>query len=91
MKKYTLEQYKKMVKSFNSKSFINQIKTLRENKDILILASDHNFWGVKVLDEEMQEKLYDTGDVFFCLQETEWGSNEMHDLIGLLGINVTDI
>jgi hypothetical protein len=79
-----------MVKNFNNKPFINQIKTIKENKDILILASDHNFWRVKAVDNEIQEELFDT-DNEFHLQETEWGSNEMHDLIGLLGINVTDI
>ena len=89
MKKYTLEQYQEMAKKFNKMSFSQKIKVLRDNKEILTLASDHNFWGVKVLDEEIQDVLYETESGFDI--ENEWGSREMHDLIGLLGINVTDI
>jgi len=89
MKKYTLEQYQEMAKKFNKMSFSQKIKVLRDNKEILTLASDHNFWGVKVLDEEIQDDLYETESGFDI--ETEWGSREMHDLVGLLGINITDI
>jgi len=79
-----------MAKNFNSKSFINQIRTVRDNKEIITLASDHNFWRVKAVDTDIQEELFDS-DNEFHLQETEWGSREMHDLVGLLGINITDI
>ena len=90
MKKYTLEQYQEMAKKFNKMSFSQKIKVLRDNKEILTLASDHNFWGVKAVDTDIQEELFDS-DNEFHLQETEWGSSEMHDLVGLLGINITDI
>ena len=91
MKKYTLEQYQEMAKKFNKMSFPNQIKTIRDNKDIITLHSDHNFWGVEVIDTDIQEELFESGGRFFHLQESEWGSREMHDLIGLLDINVLDI
>jgi len=88
MKKYTLEQYQKMAKKFNKMSFLDKLKVLKDNKEILTLGSDHNFWVVKVLDEEIQDDLYETESGFHI--ENEWGSREMHDLIGLLGVNVTD-
>jgi hypothetical protein len=91
MKKYTLEQYKKMIKKFNNMSFPNQIKTIIDNKDIITLYSDHNFWGVEVIDKDMEEKLLESGGKFFHLQESEWGSREIHDLINLLGIKVLDM
>ena len=89
MKKYTIEQYRQMAKKFNQMSFYDKIKTIRENKEILTLASDGNWWGVKVKDEEIQEELFDKGEQFDI--ENEWQSSEMMDLVSLLGIDNTDI
>jgi hypothetical protein len=89
MRKYTLSQYEKMAESFNKMSFSEKIKTIQKNKDILTLASDGNWWGVKVKDVEIQEQLYDNNNEF--LIEREWGSREMYDLIWVLGIDNTDI
>lgn len=86
---YTLDQYKRMAARFNKMSFYDKIKTVRENSNILTLASDGNWWGVKVKDEEIEEKLYEAVAGFQI--ENEWGSSEMHDLIRLLGMEDTDI
>lgn len=89
MKTYTLQQYIEMAERFNKLSFSNKIKTVRDNEDILTLASDGNWWGVKVKDREIQEQLHDQ-EVGFVVTN-EWGSSEMHNLINLLGIDVIDI
>lgn len=89
MRTFTLEEYKGMAERFNKMSFANKIKTIQRNSDILILASDHNWWGVKVKDKEIQEELYDNGWQFNIVNE--WDSDEMHTLIHLLGLEVTDI
>lgn len=89
MRQFTIEQYRQMAKRFNQMSFYDKIKTIRDNKDILTLASDGNWWGVKVKDEEIQEELFDN-EVQFNI-ENEWGSSEMYDLVHLLGIDNTDI
>jgi len=89
MRKFTLEQYKQMSASFNKKPFSLKIKLLQENSDILVLACDYNWWGVKVRDKEIQEQLYELDEQFTIT--SEWGYNEMSDLIGLLGLEMTDI
>jgi len=89
MRVFTLEQYKIMAERFNKMSFRKKILTIQKNGDILTLASDGNWWGVKVKDNEIQEQLYDNEWQFNIVNE--WGSSEMYDLIGLLGIENTDI
>lgn len=89
MRQFTIEQYKEMAKRFNHMSFLDKIKTIKKNCDILTLASDYNWWGVKVKDNEIEEKLFETDSGFYI--ENEWGSSEMHDLISILGIDNTDI
>jgi hypothetical protein len=89
MEKYTIEQYRQMAKKFNQMSFYDKIKTIRDNKEILTLASDGNWWGVKVKDEEIQEELFDNEEQFNI--ENEWQSREIMDLVSLLGIDNTDI
>lgn len=89
MRKFTLDQYVRMAKKFNKMSFCDKIKTIRENSDILTLASDGNWWGVKVKDPEIQEELYSNENTFDIANE--WGSSEMNDLVYLLGIDNTDI
>ena len=73
----------------NKMSFIDKIKTIRDNKDILTLASDYNWWGVKVKDREIEEQLFDSETNFTI--ENEWHAGEIHDLIRLLEIDNTDI
>ena len=89
MRKYTLEQYKEMAERFNKMSFRDKIITIRDNSDILTLASDYNCWAVKVKDKEIQEELYDKDWLFTITQE--WGYREMSELIDLLGIGNTDL
>ena len=89
MSKYTIEQYRKMSKKFNKMSFEDKIKTIRDNSDILTLASDYNWWGVKVKDKEIQEELFDNDDQFII--DNEWDHNQIYVLISLLGIDNTDI
>ena len=89
MRSFSLDQYKKMSERFNKMSFRDKILTIKKNSDILTLASDGNWWGVKVKDKEIQDELYDN-DWQFNIQN-EWGSSEMFDLIYLLGIGNTDI
>jgi hypothetical protein len=55
---FSLEQYRQMAERFNKMSFREKILTIQKNNDILTLASDGNWWGVKVKDIEMQEQLY---------------------------------
>lgn len=89
MRSFSLEQYKQMAERFNKKSFREKIVTIQKNSEILTLASDHNWWGVKVKDTEMHEQLYDEGIQFEI--EREWDSNEINELVDLLGIGNTDI
>ena len=86
---FSLEQYRQMAERFNKMSFRDKILTIQKNSDILTLASDGNWWGSKVKDNEMQEQLYDNEWQFNIVNE--WGSSEMFDLVDLLGIGNTDI
>ena len=89
MRNFSLEQYVEMSERFNKMPFYDKIKTIRDNSDILTLASDGNWWGVKVKDKDIQEQLYDNEWQFNI--QNEWGSSEMFDLVDLLGIGNTDI
>jgi len=89
MRSFSLDQYKQMAERFNKKSFREKIVTIQQNSDILTLASDYNWWGVKVKDKDIQEQLYDEDCQFTITQE--WDSNEMNELVYLLGIGNTDI
>jgi len=89
MRNFTIEQYRQMAKRFNQMSFYEKIKTIRDNSDILTLASDGNWWGVKVKDNDVQEELFDNEEQFNI--ENEWGISEMCDLVAILGIDNTDI
>jgi|GEM_PF-2601756 len=89
MRRFTIDQYREMVEKFNRMTFIRKIEILRDNSDILTLASDGNWWGVKVKDKNIQEELSDNDEIFVI--ENEWGSSEMYDLISILGIGNTDI
>ena len=89
MRQFTLEQYVEMAGIFNKMSFFDKIKTIKDNCDILTLASDGNWWGVKVKDKKIQEQLEELNKEFVI--ENEWGSSEMYDLINLLGIENIDL
>jgi len=89
MRRFTIEKYRQMSKKFNQMSFYDKIKTIRDNSDILTLASDYNWWGVKVKDNDIQEELFDNEEQFNI--KNEWGYSEMYDLVNLLGIDNTDI
>jgi hypothetical protein len=89
MKTYTIKEYTEMSERFNKLSFQDKIKTVRDNSNILTLASDHNWWGVKVKNEEIQEQLKEL-EIYFDIVN-EWDSNEIHSLVYLLGMDVTDI
>ena len=89
MRQFTIEQYRQMAKRFNQMSFYDKIKTIRDNSDILTLASDGNWWGVKVKDNDIQEELFDNEEQFVI--QNEWGSSEMYDLVNILGIDNTHI
>lgn len=86
---FSLEQYRQMAERFNKMSFRDKILTIQKNSDILTLASDGNWWGVKVKDKDIQEQLYENEWQFNIVNE--WGSSEMFDLVDLLGIGNTDI
>ena len=83
MKEYTIEQYKRMSDKFNKLSFSEKIKAIKESK-LLTLESDHNWFGVSVIDLNMKKILEDEGIVFNI--ENEWDSSEIHDLIFMLNI-----
>ncbi len=78
-----------MAERFNRMSFREKIVTIQQNSDILTLASDHNWWGVRVKDKDIQEQLNDNDCQFKINQE--WDSNEINELVDLLGIGNTDI
>jgi len=88
MRKFTLHQYIDMAGRFNQMSFYNKIKTIKENSDILTLASDHNYWGIKIKDTEIWEEFNEEHEFQI---EREWDASEICDLISLLGIDNTDI
>lgn len=89
MKEFTLKEYIQMAGRFNKMSFYDKIKTIKDNSDILTLASDGNWWDVKTKNKEIQEQLEELNKEFAI--ENEWGSSEMYDLINLLGMDNTDI
>jgi hypothetical protein len=89
MRNFFLEQYKQMAERFNKMPFREKIVTIQKNSDILTLASDGNWWGVKVKDKDIQKQLNDM-DYQFTIT-SEWGSDEMNELVNLLGIGNTDI
>lgn len=89
MRTFTIDQYKELSKRFNKMSFRDKIKTIMDNSDILTLASDGNWWGVKAKNKEIQEQLEDSETQFTIV--FEWQSSEMSDLVDLLGIGNTDI
>ena len=89
MRNFTIKQYIEMSKRFNRLSFSKNIITIRKNIDILHLAADGNWWGVKVRDTSIEEHLVENGQEFIIANE--WGSGEMIDLVLLLGIDITDI
>ena len=86
---FSLGQYKQMAERFNRMSFREKILTIQKNSDILTLASDGNWWGVKVKDTDIQEQLCENEWQFNIVNE--WGSSEMLELVDLLGIGNTDI
>ena len=87
-KKYTYKQYVEMSVKFNGMPFKQKIQTLMNNKDILRLGGDGNCWGVRVVDDAINEKLFDENNEFVI--ENEWRSERICDLLGLLGIDVYD-
>ena len=89
MRKFSLEQYRQMAERFNLMSFRDKIITLQKNTDILTLAADYNWWGVKVKDAEIEEQLREKGWQFGI--ENEWDCHNMFDLIDLLRFDITDI
>lgn len=89
MRNFTLDQYKIMAERFNKMSFSDKIKTLINNTDIIILASDHNFWVVKAVDKNIQQQLEEEQCEFRI--KNEWDSDEMHELVYLLGLTTIDI
>ena len=78
-----------MAERFNKMKFNEKIRVIMENPDILQLACDGNWWGVKVKDKEMQEQL-ECDEIHFDIA-SEWDYREMLDLITILNIDVTDI
>lgn len=89
MREFTLREYIQMAGRFNKMSFYDKIKTIKDNSDILTLASDGNWWVVKVKDKKIQEGLFNS-ELEFNIKN-EWGSSEMYDLINLLEIDNTDL
>lgn len=85
----TIDDYRYMIKHFNPMSFRQKIKYLQKHKNILTLASDYNWWVVKVKDKEIQEQLEEEDNTFQI--ENEWNHHQMNDLISLLNIDNTDI
>ena len=88
-RKYTLQQYRKMAIKFNSLNFEDKLKVLKDNPDILTLANDGNWWGVLVIDEEIQEELFENDEQFDI--ENEWQASEMESMVCLLGISLTGL
>lgn len=86
--KLTIEDYIEMAKHFNQLSFRSKIMYLSENKDIITLGADYNWWVVKANDDEIQEQLYESDNNFRI--ENEWGSEEMYILVQILGLKIVD-
>lgn len=90
MRQFTLEEYKVMSERFNRLDFYYQMRGLIKHKDILKICSDHNWWGVKVRDEEIQEQLEELGEEF-SFGNKQWGVNEIVILLSLLDLGVYDL
>lgn len=89
MRKLSFDEYRLMSIEFNRLTFANKISYLIENRDVLQFLSDCNWWTVHVKDEEM-DNLLSEYDITFDI-ENDWGSSEMCDLVGLLGIDISDL
>lgn len=89
MRKLSFNEYRLMSIEFNRLTFSEKIKYIIKNKDVLRFLSDCNWWSVHVKDEEMDNLLSDY-DITFDI-ENDWGSSEMCDLVGLLGIEIGDL
>jgi hypothetical protein len=85
----TIDDYRYMMKHFNQMSFKDKIKYIQKHNNILTLASDYNWWVVKVKDEKIQEELFNNEETFEIYNA--WGHEEMQNLISLLDIDNTDI
>lgn len=85
---YNIDQYRQMAKNFNSKQFVEKIEILQRQTGLFCLASDGNWWRVKVLDSEIAEQLEKQGITFDI--EQEWGTSEICSLVYLLGIKNDD-
>ena len=88
MTQYNLGQYIDLSIHFNQMSFFSKIELIKNNSDILTLASDGNWWGVKIKDKNIWEKFEEK---YQFQIKNEWGSDEMCTLVFLLGIDNTDI
>lgn len=84
MRDFTIEQYKRMALKFNKMDFAEKLKCLNENSDILTLANDHNWWGVRPIDKKVRESLEEQ-DIYFDI-EREWSDKEVTALLGLTKI-----
>lgn len=84
MRKFTIDQYKRMSSKFNKSGFVEQINILKSNQDILELCSDGNWWGVKTKDKEIQGILEDLEKEFHI--ELEWGIQEIYCLLEVIGL-----
>jgi len=89
MRTFTISEYREMSLRFNRMSFRDKIKTIKNNSDILTLASDGNWWGVEAKDESIQNELEENDDNFRITNE--WGASEMFELISLLEISNTSL
>ena len=88
MREFTLKHYVRMSEIFNRMSFYDKINIVKNNSDIITLASDGNYWGIKIKNKEIWEQFKEDYDFKI---EREWNSSEIHDLISLLGMDNTDI
>lgn len=87
--KLTVMDYVDMANHFNKLSFRSKIMYLIENKDIITLVADGNWWIIRANDPEIDEHL---GDLDECFEiENEWGSEEMFTLVELLGLKIVGI
>ncbi len=77
-----------MTLKFNKLLFIDKIRVLKEQSELIRLASDGNYWRVKVLDSEIADKL-EYENINFEIEQ-EWGASEICDLVYLLGIKNDD-
>lgn len=88
-----MRQYEALARSFNKMKFSEQISTIKQHPEMMCLKCDHNWWGVRILEDYSDPEFsgmdkYELDDLFKIPKE--WDYSELGDLVYLLEIKTVD-